>query len=356
MILEYGSEFFIDDSPQFSEGVLDSQHAAYLRSGRDCLRVIARFCKKKCSTLVSPSLCCTSMVDPFLLEGYSVAYYPVTEKLEIEEDALDKALQNAKKPLLLFINHFGIQGLNERKYRELADRYGAILVKDATHDYLEEGAFERSKADYTVASIRKWLPTPAGALLTSKDACLASLKNCQIDFKFERSRELAMRKKWRYLNTGDAALKVAYLNELQICNALLDDYKRIKGIAYKAGELSRNLILSSDHEFMRKRRHSNAAFLAESLNKLGVRYYFSGGSPLYLAILIQKRDEIQHFARKKDVYLPVLWPLPPGADRVGGFAKEFSDAMLAIPCDQRYDTDDMRVIIDVLKKSLESIR
>lgn len=50
----------------------------------------------------------------------------------------------------------------------------------------------------------------------------------------------------------------------------------------------------------------------------------------------------------KNIYCPVIWPIPQEAKNVCAVSEYTAENMLALPCDQRYDAKDMKYIAKTL--------
>ena len=76
-------------------------------------------------------------------------------------------------------------------------------------------------------------------------------------------------------------------------------------------------------------------------------------APLYCPIYIDgnKRDEIRKYMRQKNILLPVIWPKPQNImERICTDVQWIFDHILAIPCDQRYSSEDMESIVLGIKE------
>ena len=59
---------------------------------------------------------------------------------------------------------------------------------------------------------------------------------------------------------------------------------------------------------------------------------------------------MQEYLAKHDIYAPVIWPKPSQCEgMIDSKVEWIYKHILAIPCDQRYDIDDMERIVQVLK-------
>ena len=73
--------------------------------------------------------------------------------------------------------------------------------------------------------------------------------------------------------------------------------------------------------------------------------------PLGALIRIGDRDRVRQDLRLRRIFCPIHWRLPAEV-RAGCFASavELSAACLTLPIDQRYDTQDMVYMADILKE------
>ena len=74
-------------------------------------------------------------------------------------------------------------------------------------------------------------------------------------------------------------------------------------------------------------------------------------APLYLPVYADRRDELQAFLTKRDIYAPVLWPI--GKENVNFLTndeKYIFEHILALPIDQRYGIAEMVYIAEALEE------
>jgi len=76
--------------------------------------------------------------------------------------------------------------------------------------------------------------------------------------------------------------------------------------------------------------------------------------PFTLPILVNNRDKVQKELAEKGLYAPILWPIDNEAKAICEVSKSFSEKMLAIPVDQRYNSFNMAEIGAILKGVLNS--
>lgn len=399
---EIGSEFnlernaersnFIEDLTEVAETA--GRHIEFLRCGRDAIGfvaddIIAGFQDDGIGRADGgykaflPALACDSMVLPFEVRGYEIVYYKVGEDLKIDEadllEKLDAAGDNNNfRPVVLIMNYFGVSDISVIA-NVIKDKYqDSVIVEDVTHILMDEQSFlgDSSVADYHVGSIRKWLGVPDGAFAISKREFLMGALTGETDFTALR-RE-ALLEKTEYLDNGDAELKAHFRSLLSDAEDSLSD-----GLdPYHISDDSADILSDIDVTMIRHRRSVNYSFLYKALSDLplcGKAYRLlpeiakaeDGGllhTPFMLPIVLDidfmrrsaiteegkniTRDDFERKLAQRGVYAPVLWPILEDARNACGKSAKFSDNMLALWIDQRYDRFDMEQVALVLNEEL----
>ena len=70
---------------------------------------------------------------------------------------------------------------------------------------------------------------------------------------------------------------------------------------------------------------------------------------LYYPILLENRDAVQQALARRNIYCPVIWPIPAQAEGICETCEATAAHILALPCDQRYTEQDMATIAETLK-------
>ena len=355
-VIEYGSEFDWDSNKPFeTDEATDSILGAIqlLRGGRDALKVVAQDNSSCYKNVLMPALSCSSMVSPFVDKGYKATFYALRPDYSADISDIEAKLTN--QTILVCMNYFGIQAILDEDLQRLRREYpSAIFVEDRTHDVLSE-RITAFTPDYTIASIRKWLAVPDGGLLwTNRDIHT----DCStMDEKYTTIRTSALKRKSAYLKTGDRNIKKEYrLLQAEAVESVNTD-KAIRGMS----DDSKQILKRIDYQKLISVRRENVNALKTCLQPLADagRLEFITDAPekstLYFPILLSNedvRDTVQRLAVSYDLYCPVIWPIPRGAEGVSLVAERTANCMLGIPCDQRYSTDDMRMVANTLEKCL----
>lgn len=320
----------------------------FVATGRQALRlalsVIPNVTK---GHFLLPSYLCHSMIQPFQDMGIGIRFYAVHRDLSVDTQSLVKQIENASGVLVM--SYFGSLPSQELVgATNMLREKGIPIIEDATHSMLSYGA-EKHLGDIIVASLRKWVPIPDGAVVSlplGSDPC------CEIhgpDMGFMWHRAVGQALKHEYL-AGGYTEKRRYLDLLSEAERMADSTTTPK----QCSSISLDLLSRTDWIHIKDARRNNYALLSERLtgNQL-VRPLFGelpeGICPLGFPLVTdeKQRDSLRQALIRADIYPPVHWKLPQGTEQFSE-SQSLSNSILTLPCDQRYDCDDMeRISLEV---------
>lgn len=228
-----------------------------------------------------------------------------------------------------------------------------VLVEDHTHDPLSAWA-RTSTAPYCLASLRKSLPVPDGAVVWSPGGrpCPAPEPGDAVaaGWKLE-----AMRAKTRWLGGADvdkpAFRALARAGE-----------EAITGCAGPLSAFTARVLPHLDAAGLRARRAANVARAERALR--GTRPAATGWAPLALrapgavpfGVQVRCRDRpvrdalLAHLHRHA-VFAAVHWPQSPDGLWSGDVAAlALGERLLTLPLDHRYGPDDVDRVVEVLRR------
>lgn len=343
---EIGSEFHWDDT--YVRSGVENPFSSWtlLRSGRDCLRAVAQMERERRRVVLLPELCCQSMVDPFVQQGYQPLFYPLREDLTGDLSAFDACL--SQPCIVLSLSYFGRPTLTIDAVKQMQRKYSYVFwLLDCTQNLLP-GEEEKTVYDAIVTSVRKWLPLASGGALFLRRPTAMPLE--EFVPLFAELRQAAMQKKTHYLQTGNAAEKAEFRELLAQAVHLIDTDERLVDI----DEESRERVVHLDAAALLRHREENVFILREGLPSIpSVKPILDlplEGGALYFPILAQRRDTLQQALAEQGIYCPVIWPLPEQCRVPGEAARRIAEEMLALPCDQRYTATDMHRILRILQQ------
>jgi hypothetical protein len=334
-VREIGSEFWLErDSKELSH----DRDGCYVLSGRTAIVLIIQNIVKTrpVHNAYLPAWCCDSMVEPFLSKGIHVELYDMSF-----DDSLHYHVDTNKMTDIFYVsNYFGYENTIDVEIIFQFKQRGAIIIYDRTHSFLTEET--HPWADYSFASIRKWMGVLAGAVVSG-------VKDCQLKpYQHLACKEKAMRMKKAFIDGDENIDKQAFLNLYAgFGHHLVEDYQN-----YEMDDLSYALYKSTDLATMRRRRRENAQYLHEHLK--GVKFIgelTDNAVPLFVPVFFEskeQRDVVRKMLIDAQIYCPIHWPknkLITPEKRVN----QIFDTELSLICDQRYNIIEMQKIIETIQ-------
>ena len=332
---EIGSEFWLEREPE----PIAHRDGCYVLSGRTAIDLIIQDIAKTrpVRNVYMPAWGCDSMVGPFLRRGITVKLYDISlaECLKTHTDLTDNT------DIFYVTNYFGYGNiLNVDVIRQFKAN-GAIILYDRTHSFLMEADPYLALADYSFASIRKWMGVIGGAVVNG-------VKDCQLKpYPHLECKEQAMRMKKAFIEGDHSIDKQTFLNLYgEFGHHLAEDYRN-----YEMDDFSYALYKSEDLEALRCKRRENAKYLHEHLN--GVRFLgelTDKAVPLFVPVFFETTEQ-RNTVRKKlieaQIYCPIHWPKNQLVTPEMQVNRIF-DTELSLICDQRYGISDMQRIIETI--------
>lgn len=334
---EIGSEFWLKKEP---ERLSHDREGIYVLSGRTAIDLIIQdiIRTKRVRKVYMPAWCCDSMLAPFVAHGIHVDFYDVVHTVSTEiichTDGTDCT------DVFYVTNYFGYENTLPIETVKKYKKQGSIILYDRTHSFLMENDPYLALADYSFASIRKWMGVIGGAMVNGVKDC--QLKPCS----YLVCKEEAMRMKKAFINGDSSIDKQAFLNLYsEFGHHLAEDYQN-----YEMDDLSYALYKTEDLSAMRRKRRENVKFLHDHLNLTFLNQLSDNAVPLFVPVFFETAEQ-RNAIRKKlieaQIYCPIHWPKPtliPAYYKVN----KIYDTELSLICDQRYNVDDMQRIVEVI--------
>lgn len=280
-----------------------------VNSARNAALYILR--AKKAKKVWLPYFLCDSVSGVCDREGIPYEFYHIGANFE---PLFDREL--AENEWLYIVNYYGqIDADTALGYQK---RYGNVIFDNV------QAFFQRPVDGMpTVYSCRKFFGVPDGGYAACDTKWNEPLPK---DTSGDRLTHLLGR-----LESGSAS---AYYAEYQASN------RRFKDLELREmSDFTKNLMGAIDYAAVKKRREDNFRFLDVQLgsqNQLQLKlpegafaypFYHPNG------MMLKKR-----LAAEK-IYVPTLWPNV--LELADGIEKDYAENILPLPCDQRYDAEDM---------------
>lgn len=351
--MEIGSEFWLEDIPEKTAAQLPSYLKKYenlvlTASGSGAIMLLLQHIQPERKTVLLPAYICESIILPFLKMGYDCNYYEVDENLAPDIESI-RSFENVG--VFLHLGYYGFptnSNLNEvlKSFKENS----TLIIEDVTHSLFSN--YESSKFnDYYIGSIRKWFGIPSGGFLASTDRKYDTL--LEENSSFSDKRLEALLSKREYMKTNKIEFKNIALRQFAEAESILDeDFS-----PYRIDTLSTEIISTLNVEELIMKRKENYFTLCNGVKYIDtleplIEKVDGDICPLFFPVLIKKEDRsrIRSKLAEQGVYCPIHWPLPQQLkSETLKTTMNIYTRILSIPCDQRYDTKDMKRIISVLQ-------
>lgn len=334
-MIEIGSEFWLERDPASDS----HRDGCYVLSGRTAIDLIIQDIAKTCAVrkVYMPAWGCDSMLAPFSHRNIHVDFYDVRfdGQLKCHTEITEST------EILYVTNYFGYENTLDIDVVRQFKAQGAIILYDRTHSFLMENDPYLELADYSFASIRKWMGVIGGAVVEGVKE--VALKPCP----YLEPKETAMRIKQAYMAGDDSVDKQEFLKLYgEFGHHLAEDYQN-----YEMDDLSYALYKTKDIAAMRHKRRENAKYLHEHLK--GVRFIdelTDKAVPLFVPVFFNTTEQ-RNAVRKKlieaQIYCPIHWPKPAQIPAELKSNKIY-DTELSLICDQRYDLADMGRLVTLI--------
>jgi len=334
---EIGSEFWLEQSAK--QPVAD-RDGDYTISGRTAIDLIIQniLATQKVQNVYMPAWGCDSMIAPFIDRGIRVDLYDMrfNGRLEYLVD------ENELVDIFYVNNYFGYENtINVEIIKHFREK-GAIILYDYTHSLLMENEPIKALADYSFASIRKWMGVIVGAVV--EGVSKKDLKHCT----YLTLKEKAMRLKQAFMAGDDTVDKQTFLKLYrEFGHHLSEDYRN-----YAMDDLSYSIYKSTDLSAVRTQRRANSHCLHNHLQLQFLSSLTDNASPLFVPVLFDTKEE-RDCIRKKlieaEIYCPIHWPknqlITPEME-----VNQIFDTELSLICDQRYGITEMKRIIETIQE------
>lgn len=320
-------------------------------SGRNSIDLVLRELDIKHKVALLPGYTCKTVIEAFLRNDFKIIFYNINLNLEIKQIDFFEKIKKYNPSIILVHSYFGINNLKVNKnIMEYIKSNKIYLLEDLTQRLLSE--FESIDADYHLGSLRKWTAIPNGGILCSKYHEI-KYDNFLYDSRIDYILFNAYKLKNEYMESGDSKLKNSFRKEFLRAKDLFEIFT---GDIYSMTDKSKKILYSIDLKELKRKRIKNFKILSKYLNGLkNIQILYKNLKkdevPLYFLIYIEDREKLQKYLANNNIYCPTVWPISHYVkNKIDGDVERIYRNLLCIPCDQRYDEEDMIKIVEVIKK------
>jgi hypothetical protein len=306
--------------PIFDENV--ARGLIKTNSARSAIKLVLSFSAVKKVWL--PAYTCEAVLEAAKYVGVPIEFYKLDSNFEVEP-----SLQLKDDELIVIVDYFGLCSESVKRSRSRFVHRQTIV--DCSQSYFSEP----DEALATIYSPRKFFGLPDGGLLHSNDTQIKQPE------QRDESSESRMGHLISRLTSSPEAAYQQYLEAEQAISKL-----PVRGMS----RLTECLLQSVDYQRVRTIRTRNAQYLHERLgqyNRLNLNIDETV-APLCYPLLPSVKAASKADLIRERVFLPTYWPEVLNRVDEGSFEWNLVTNGLFLPCDQRYNEDDMDRLISLL--------
>ncbi len=306
-------------------GLFPHQNGVLLNTGRNALEYIIRSIGIV-KQIYLPYYTCEVVLEPIEKLRVPYTFYHINQQFEIVDD-----IQPKQGEYIIANNYFGIK---DAYIQQLAERYGDHLIVDCAQAFFAK-PIPGKKAFY---SARKYVGVADGGVAYLGNLPTDSIELDEIEHSSEHDSHLLLRKQF-----GAEAGFVEYqANEKKL------DNQPIRWMSTSTKRILNHI----NYDKVKVRRRNNFQYLYDSFggdNNLSLPEMDSFLCPMVYPLMVNNSKELREKLIDNKVFVAKYWP---NVVKKENFELEFSMVMniIPIPCDQRYDKEEMSRIVELIKQ------
>jgi len=338
---EYGSDFhyFFDDNLNKSSLFAEDKFSLFF-SGRVALFNLLKFGieKYQWKKVGFPSYYCHEVVEFCNKLPIEIVYYKFNPLLTLESIEWEDEENN----VFINVDFFGIKKLDTSFIKK------SVIIDDLTHNLL---SFNKSKADYCFASLRKQIPLPVGGFcLSKKNDFTSQIDETDLANKTAVQKLSAMYLKSLYLNGN--------FNEKDIFRKLYikaeENFELIETNS-KLSSIIQSQLFSLNPEGLIQATRKNCQILKSKIQTSEKVKILQTEAETEMGLILQcktdyLRDDIRKCMIENMIYPAVLWP-----NQILPVDIKLEKTILFIHCDFRYNENDIEFIALTINNFIRNV-
>lgn len=290
--------------------------------GRSAMRYLIR--AKQIKRILIPYYICDSLINAIEKENVEILYYHIgPDFLPSCKFVLDK------DTALLVINYFGF--LTDIQIQNIASMYPSIIL-DNTHAFFKK---PQCGVD-TLYSCRKFFGVSDGGYLAT---------NSKLDCEFPSDRS-EQRLNFLIGRLEDTAS--AHYKEYRDAETMANE-EEIKQMS----KLTQRILCGIDYELIKRTRCQNYRVLHTLLgNENMLKNMSLPDGPYGYPFLVENAYELRIQLQELKIYVPILWANVRDLVEKSSLERYYTDNILLLPVDQRYNMNDMEYLANIIKRGM----
>lgn len=294
------------------------KNAIRLNTGRNALEYVLKCFKF--NKIYIPYYTCDVILEPINKLNLKYEFYNINDRFEPLISNINKG------SAILYTNYFGIC---DAQVGIVTKKFNNVIIDNCQSFF----SVPDKKAVATFYSCRKFFGVPDGAYLYIKKTLR---KKLDMDISEKRISHLIKR-----IEFGP---EKAYLLFKK------NDYKLKNQPIRNMSSLTRALMANIDYTKVKQKRRQNFLYLHERLHKYNdlIIDYKDYRIPMIYPFLVNYGSKIKEKLIDNRIYVATYWPNVKMWTKCDSFEHYLAENLVSLPIDQRYNLDDLKIIISVL--------
>lgn len=315
---------------------------------REALSDIAVSLSSSNRKVLIPAYTCQTVITPFKEAGWECIFFPVKKDLRIDIPGFLETVSLHNPSAIVIHPYFGMElNAEEESALQIASQ-DATIVLDLTQCLFSSKRYPF--VAFTVGSYRKWLPIPDGGFLESNYGPFPISQPKDENTEFTEREIAAMYLRGQYFSNTEQRTKTISIHLSKAADHLAESNiipHRISSVAY-------NLLKKEVFDIVQQSRIRNFTFLyqhiqdCDKVKKVCQNLADLTTAPLYFTIYVSDRASLQRLLARNAIYAPVIWSVRDEKLLINEEVRYIFSHVLAIPCDQRYNEDDMQRVVEII--------
>lgn len=290
--------------------------------------------KKTDSRMIAyvPAYTCETVLAPYVKAGYSLVFYDIDRNMR---PVFDSAVLE-RISVLALCGYYGFSGY-DRSFVSECSRKGICILLDATHSIFSADGID-PHCDYAAGSFRKWLGVPCGGFVIKRKGAFG------ISLLPPEEQHVKWRKEW--MDSSSEEKDTLFWKSEMTLRQTFD--------AFASDPESIDIIRRYPTDRLCSRRRNNYRYLLEHLTPSDMwepvfPVLPEGVVPSHFTLYARDREALRLTLQRAGIRSTVYWPVGPFTDLSAcPGARYIYDHVCSLPCDQRYEEEEMQEICRVL--------
>lgn len=340
----FGIETGVKDDDKSDEKVWFLNNSVSFINGRSALSFLCKVLKPNKVWL--PSYTPDFIID--CLDFLELGFYELDKNLKMKNMDWIEGVKSGD--VFFYINYFGFpfEIRSKEHIFPVLRELGVHIVEDACQSLMS--AFVGADADYTILSLRKFVGVPDGGLLICGD-----YNRIKLDNRFDEWIKIKTQIQTTRREFDDNKISITEYEKLKRLN---DAIEKVIPVNYiEMSDISKFILHSSlNYREIIKRRFSNFTILLEELYDVALIQENNEASvPYSFPIVVENRNRVKEYLFKNNIDTEIHWDLTKIPKNFSE-SYELSGKILSLPCDQRYNEEDMYQVSETLKMIMKEVK